>query len=325
MLAFIVGTGRCGSTLVHEVVARHPGVGFISGVDDKLGRLDLLGRLNGASYRRMSPRDPGLRQLRDSRRLLDRGRLRIAPSEGWHLIDRQVVAGFSRPCRDLLASDLTPYVDQRLHSFFDRRMQAQGCDVFLHRITGWPRTGLLQAAFPDARFVHVVRDGRAVANSWLQMGWWDGWRGPTNWYLGPLPPDYQQAWEESGRSFPVLAALGWRVLIESAEQARSLIPADQWLDVRYEDVLARPREKLAEVLEFLGLEWTREFEAGLRRHRFEAQRRVAYLKQLSTRDLAAVERVIAAPLQSWGYPLETPHVVGQPARGEAAHAGQGAW
>lgn len=25
MLAFVIGTGRCGSTLVHEVLARHPG------------------------------------------------------------------------------------------------------------------------------------------------------------------------------------------------------------------------------------------------------------------------------------------------------------
>ena len=48
MLAFVIGTGRCGSTLVYEVLARHPGVGFVSNLEDKLPALDLRGRWNNA-------------------------------------------------------------------------------------------------------------------------------------------------------------------------------------------------------------------------------------------------------------------------------------
>jgi len=32
----------------------------------------------------------------------------------------------------------------------------------------------LAEAFPDATFIHVVRDGRAVASSLLKTGWLDG-------------------------------------------------------------------------------------------------------------------------------------------------------
>jgi hypothetical protein len=302
-LAFVHGTGRCGTTLVQEAIARHPEVGFISNIDDKFSHLNLAGRWNSALYRRTSPRDPGLRPLRDRRRLVEKGRLRVAPSEGWNVLDRQVLAGFSQPCRDLVAADLTPYLERRLQGFFRRRMEAQGSSVFLHRLTGWPRTGLLRAAFPETRVVNVVRDGRAVANSWLQMGWWDGYRGPENWYLGPLPPEYRQEWEDRGRSFPVLAALGWKVLMAAFDEARAAFPADQWLDVRYEDVLREPRDSFAEILDFLGLEWTAEFESGLARHHFEAGRGVAYRKDLRPTDLALMEEVIAEPLQAWGYEL----------------------
>lgn len=304
-LAFVVGTGRCGTTLVQEVVARHPNVGFISNVDDKLSRLNLSGRWNGPLFRRSAPRDASLRPFRERRRLVERGRLRVAPSEGWLVVDRQVLGHFSTPCRDLVAADLTPYLDRRLRDFFGSRMAAQKCELFLHHMTGWPRSGLLRAAFPQSRFVNVVRDGRAVANSWLQMGWWDGYRGPSSWYLGALPPQDMATWEARRRSFVVLAGLAWRRLMSAADEARALVPSEDWLDVRYEDVLAQPREEFARILEFLGLDWTTRFERGFRRYEFQAGRSVAYLRDLDPSQLEDLESVISDPLQEWGYELLT--------------------
>ncbi|WP_431885414.1 sulfotransferase family protein [Micromonospora wenchangensis] len=301
MLAVVVGTGRCGSTLVQELLSRHPGVGFVSGVDDKLSRLNLAGRFNGPLYRRSAPRPAGMTSLRHSRRLLEKGRLRVAPSEAYHLLDRHVVAGFSRPCRDLSADDLTPYLRRRLRAFFDARMQRQGCRLLLHHVTGWPRTGFLGAGYPGLRVVNVVRDGRAVTNSWLQMGWWDGWRGPDNWFLGPLPTDLRREWEEYDRSFPVLAALGWKMLMDSFAEARAAHPEGQWLDVRYEDLLADPRAEVARMLDFLDLDWSPAFEKGFGRYRFHAGRQAAYQDELGVAQLAAVERVLDKPLRQWGY------------------------
>ncbi|MGY3520283.1 sulfotransferase family protein [Micromonospora sp. PTRAS2] len=301
MLAVVVGTGRCGSTLVQELLSRHPGVGFVSGVDDKLSRLNLTGRLNGPLYRRSAPRPAGMTSLRHSRRLLEKGRLRVAPSEAYHLLDRHVLAGFSRPCRDLTAEDLTPYLRRRLRAFFDARIARQGCRLLLHHVTGWPRTGFLRAGYPELRVVNVVRDGRAVTNSWLQMGWWDGWRGPDNWFLGPLPADLRREWEEYDRSFPVLAALGWKMLMDSFAEARAAHPEAQWLDVRYEDLLADPRGEVARMLDFLDLDWSPTFEKGFGRYRFHAGRQAAYHEELGDAQLAAVERVLDKPLRQWGY------------------------
>nr|MDT0658533.1 sulfotransferase [Micromonospora sp. DSM 115978] len=301
MLSVVVGTGRCGSTLVQELLARHPAVGFVSGVDDKLPRLNLTGRFNGRLYRRSAPRPAGMTSLGHSRRLIERGRLRVAPSEAYRLLDRHVMAGWSRPCRDLTADDLTPFVAGRLREFFDRRIAQQGCDILLQHVTGWPRTGFLRAAYPDLRVVNVVRDGRAVANSWLQMGWWDGWRGPENWLFGPLPDELRAEWEESGRSFPVLAALGWRMLMASFVDARAAHPADRWLDVRYEDLLVAPREEMARMLDFLGLDWSPAFQKGFDRYRFHLGRGAAYREELTPAQLAGVERVLEKSLAEWGY------------------------
>lgn len=302
-LALVAGTGRCGSTLMQELLCRHPGTGFVSGLDDKLPKLNLTGRHNGRLYRAGAPRPSGMTSLRHSRRLLEKGRLRVAPSEAYQLLDRHVTAGFSRPCRDLTADDLTPVTARRLRAFFDARIAAQGCDVLVQHVTGWPRTGFVHAAYPDLRVVNVVRDGRAVVNSWLQMGWWDGWRGPENWYLGPLPAPLRDEWEAAGRSFGVLAALGWRMLMAAFARARAAHPAGQWLDIRYEDLIADPRKELTRALEFLGLDWSPGFERGFRKHELHGGRGDAYRSELTPGQLADVERTLREPLTEWGYPV----------------------
>lgn len=306
MMTFVLGSGRCGSTLVAELIARHRDVGFVSNFDDKLGRFDLKGRWNNSLFNRFNERDPTLRPFRDRRRPIERGRLRVAPSEGWEVLEKQVSGIIPKPCRDLTADDAMPWLQRRISSFFDDRIAAQGKPVFMHHLTGWPRSGLLSAVYPQARYVHVIRDGRAVANSWLQMGWWDGYRGPDNWYLGPLTQGERQAWEDSGRSFAVLAGLGWKVLIEALEQACAATPAGLWLDVRMEDLIEDPRGQMANIMAFLELPWDEHYESGFRRHTFQASRGEAWKRDLGPFHISELERIIGEPLQRHGYSLMAP-------------------
>jgi omega-hydroxy-beta-dihydromenaquinone-9 sulfotransferase len=39
----------------------------------------------------------------------------------------------------------------------------------LLKITGWPRISFLSEIFEEAKLVHTMRDGRAVANSMLNV------------------------------------------------------------------------------------------------------------------------------------------------------------
>lgn len=93
------------------------------------------------------------------------------------------------------------------------------------------RTDLIAAVFPEARFIHVLRDGRDVASSLLaaRSGWGRDWA-PTT---------------------VARAAATWRDHVVRAREARSLgLP---YLEVRYEDLLERPVDSLVEVLSFLDI------------------------------------------------------------------------
>lgn len=90
---------------------------------------------------------------------------------------------------------------------------------------------LLAELFPEARFVHVIRDGRDVALSWLETGW----------EFGP------QTVEE--------AALYWRYYVQRGRRAGAQIGRDRYCELRYERLVANPVDALRELCSFLELEY----------------------------------------------------------------------
>jgi len=206
----------------------------------------------------------------------------------------------AQPYRDLLAADAMPWAVERFRSFFETRARVQGKPVFVHKFTGWPRAGFIRAAFPGARFIHVVRDGRAVVASDLQVSWWRGYLGPEHMHR-PMAPEYREEWEASGRSFAVLAAAGWKSAMDAYGAARALTPQGQWLDVRFEDVLADPQARFKEMLEFVGLEANPAFERTLARTRFRGDRADAFRRSLGPATVALLDASLSGHLRAWGY------------------------
>ena len=288
-LVFVVGTGRCGSTLVHEVLAKHPAFGFVSNIEDALPGCNRLGRWNNALFR------SALGNFSDKRRL------RFAPSEAYRVIAREVSPIYADSARDLRAEDVTPWLEGRFKDFFESRAKAQRRDDFLHKYTGWPRMDFFARIFPEARFIHIVRDGRAVANSWLQMPWWGGYRGPEHWHWGPLSDDYAQEWERNGHGFPLLAALAWKTLMESFQAAEVGLEAHRYLRLRLEDILDAPSDQFQTLLEFCDLASTPSFERSLARRKFRSDRNRAFERDLSAAQLSAIEDSLAPLLERYGY------------------------
>jgi hypothetical protein len=287
---FLISNGRSGSTLVQEILCRHPNVAFVSNIEDRIPSLPpSASRFNNPLYRRVPPT------------LTRKGRIRFAPSEAYRIISRQVSAMVADSVRDLVASDAMPWVARRFRSFFEQRARAQGRDVFLHKFTGWPRTGFTRAIFPEARFINIVRDGRSVVASTLRSSWgWPGFRGPEHLH-SPLPAAYLEEWEASGRSFPLLSGLVWKMRMDVFADARTLVPFEQWLDVRFEDVLDNPTEEFKRILDFVSLHHDRRFDASLSRIDFHPDQKDSFKRELDSGSVALLESSLADHLRAWGY------------------------
>jgi hypothetical protein len=295
-LLFVLGTGRCGSTLVHDMLAKYPRAGFVSAADERFRRLGAKGRLNALMYRSRLG-DAVAAVPAAGGWVVDR----FAPTEAYLALDDDVAPVLSAPSRDLIQEDVTPWLERRFRAFFAERARAQGTTMFIHKFTGWPRARFIHRVFPHARFVHIVRDGRAVANSLVQMRWWPGFHGPDAWSFGPLPDAYRTEWEAGDRSFPLLAGLQWKLLLDAFESARAEVPSSLWTEIRYEDFVQAPRDHLEGILRFAGIEPALAFDRAVERFHVYADRRESYRGELSARDNELLDAALAAHLRRHGY------------------------
>jgi len=80
--------------------------------------------------------------------------------------------------------------------------------------------------FPDCRIIHIYRDGRDVALSWLRVRFQ-----PRNLFT---------------------AARMWREYVGAGRRAGRNLPSESYMEVRYESLLARPEETMRRVCDFIG-------------------------------------------------------------------------
>lgn len=243
---FIVGVGRSGSTIFHNIFCRHPEVAWIS------KSCDILPSQLWLNNALLSSLDFPLISLL-ARYLVFEKKI-IKPSEAYNFWD-SICRGFSRPFRDLLAEDVTNNNKEVIPKVL-AQLQTSDRQRLLVKITGWPRVGFLQEVFEDAKFIHIVRDGRAVVNSMLQVDFWEGWCGPQNWRWGELTPDQQSTWENYNYSFTALAAIEMNILMEAMELAKSKVKPENFLEIKYEDLCEAPLDTFKDVVEFSNLSWT---------------------------------------------------------------------
>ncbi len=150
----IVGAGRTGTTVFHQMLAEHPHLAWLPGrvsstFPDRLGLSRLV--MKGLDF-------PVVGEI------LQR---KVKPGESYPFWERHC-KGFSAPYRDLVAADVTDRTKKHVPRTM-AKILTEKRDRLLVKITGWPRIGFLSEVFEDARFIHVMRDGRAVANSMLNV------------------------------------------------------------------------------------------------------------------------------------------------------------
>jgi hypothetical protein len=118
------------------------------------------------------------------------------------------------------------------------------------------RVRLLNSIFPDVKFIHIIRDGRAVAFSILNKIEIAGDPNPL-FHVGfkyILGDNYQ-----SQRSELYNYGLAWAEFVRKGREA-SAFAQSRYYEMRYENLITEPYTELRNIVDFCELNWYSEFE-----------------------------------------------------------------
>ena len=88
---------------------------------------------------------------------------------------------------------------------------------------------ILNQMFPNSKFIHLVRDGRDVALSLVKQ-WW-------------------------GANDFVTAMKYWATKVTSAKKMLNMLPEEQYIELKFEDLVSEPEDQLKRITQFLKVDY----------------------------------------------------------------------
>ena len=164
----------------------------------------------------------------------------------------------------------------------------------------------LNRLFPDAYFIHIVRDGRAVCHS-VMKAYQRGAEtfGPNHRHAVRLVP--YPGWQSDYRIYKVgdaiRGALVWQRTVTMVSEAAAVIGPQRFLTIRFEDLVEDPQARILELAASCGLRMDADAVEALRRaaRTLEMAGRNDTWRERDPDDIARVMPVITPGLRAYGY------------------------
>ncbi len=290
---FLIGAARSGTSLLYKGLCLHPDAAYFNNYLRRLPTHPIVSVTNHIARHTPEHRRQvwfsggsnayvyaGARKLRD--------RMYPMPVEG-----EPVFAACGIP--DSVSSDMVSMdAARKLRKAVSGTMRWGGGTNFINkRIANVRRIPLLATAFPNARFVDITRDGRAVAVSLSRVDWWED---SIVWWYGGTP----KAWREDGRDPWELCARNWVEEVRAIDSGIEELNPKQVLRLTYEEFTAEPVETIRRVAAFAGLDddptWRQDIESIQFRNRNDS-----WKKGLPPEVVTTIEEVQAGELSKRGY------------------------
>lgn len=304
---FLLGLHRSGTTMLQDLLCSLPEIGYITNRmsihPDRVCAVEMVAR-----WLRLEVR--GERFLRDGVKLTD-----SSPNEGVPFWQRW------------LGDDPFDfrYVERRIEDFPAERRAAIVNDIRKILWCFWPRGGrffsknpcllpyarLLGQLFPDARFLHLVRDPRRTAPSmvklyrlvqqqleWIRANGGHGIYDQRPYMPFPRLPHLANYVEQYGPDDLRTTARLWRDGVALLDEVKNQLPS--FLEVRYEDILTNPTHSLQRILDFC------ELDVSVKQTDFS--RRISQVGKLPTRSeddsSSVIEDICGDVMRQHGYHRE---------------------
>ena len=286
---FLIGCARSGTTILGEFFQNNSQCYYLSEIDVWQKHSELLYKIFRFIWRRI-PNPVLIRTIhyKLSKILLT---LKISKPSSHLLTENDVTLDMMRRVKNLI-SDIG---NKRL--------------VIKH-----PRYSLripfIKKLFPNAKFLHIVRDGRDVTCSLM------GKQGSGYW--AHIKPSGWEYWQDNHPKGPIKYAWQWNETIEIINKEKSKLPERDFEEIHYEDLVSDPERVMKKVFEKFGIPFERfqmelskkvqnsmknSYIAGTSKYiTIDHSKRIGRFKENLTEDeLVQVEKILGKNNAKYGY------------------------
>jgi len=191
---FLVGAERSGSTMLRLMLDHHPEIFFHHEFEYSVNQIDFKGQFPG---------------IEDYREFLDSDR--IFKSDG------------------IIIPEFDNYVEivkSFLVQLHDKNMQKHICGATVHH-----NFQFLSLIWPNAKYIHLIRDPRDVTVSYVKKGWAGHvWTAADMWLLT------ENIWQDFSQK----------------------LSDENFINVYYEDLVRNPEVELSKICQFIGVSYSKE-------------------------------------------------------------------
>lgn len=189
-------------------------------------------------------------------------------------------------------NNITPNVYHFLHKVIRKQCLLMNSDLLINKsVHNTIRIIELKQLFPTAKFIGIVRDGRAVTKSLINaridiqgnsQNWW-GVK-PSNWEKYQILPPHLSCGKQ------------WEGLLNDMEKQFENIPKNDYINVRFEDFLSEPFVELEKIYSHFNLKF--DFTSN---QKINLKKPKDYKQFFTEKEIIELNESIAKKLIKWGY------------------------
>lgn len=282
-IGFIIGTPRSGKSRVFEVLVSSASFAWISEYHNYLNLTNLSSLINRVYDIPLI--GSKLYKVNKNSKYLPHP---IETNSFWE----KKISGFN----SIGISEISTNEIENIRKLINDSCKWQGKELFISEYSKWAKINQFTKIYPKAKFLHLTRDGRAVAYEYYKMivkGNYKEWNNKREW-IEAWPQIWRNEFEKYSDSVLVYCAYLWKYqLMQMKKEARNL-PENQYLEIRYEDLVKDPENVIAKIAEFFGIKLNKRISSYISKNKFRNMN-YEWEQNLSSEQKSILNDIITEP------------------------------
>jgi hypothetical protein len=243
-IGFVIGTPRSGKSRVFNILISSGCFAWIS---------DFHNYFNNAKFSSLANRVYDI-PLLGSKLYWNNWKIKYLP----HPVEtnsfwQKNITGFnSVKSHEIITSEL-----KNVYKLINIFCKWQGKNIFLTEYSKWAKINYFSKIEPNAKFLHLVRDGRAVAYEYYKMiinSKYKEWNEKEKWIYA-WPQNWRDEFEENSDSILAYCAYLWKFQLKLIQEEAKNLSLDRYLEIKYEDLVKEPEKVIIEIMDFFGIDF----------------------------------------------------------------------